>query len=102
MNPRMGLLSFFVCTMTLVSVVLLAQKKPLAVQNHQVVGWKIDLNHAPAETLQLLPNVGPKIAKRIVAYRTTHGPMMKLEQLKEIQAVGVMTLKRVRPFAFVQ
>jgi competence ComEA-like helix-hairpin-helix protein len=56
----------------------------------------IDLNHAPAEDLELLPGVGPTLAKAIVAYRLDHPEFRTAEDLLNVPGIGPRTLARFR------
>ena len=58
----------------------------------------IDINHASASQLEALPQVGPVLAKRIVAYRKQHGPFNQLDGLDAVKGVGTKLLIRIRPY----
>ncbi|WP_462188264.1 MULTISPECIES: helix-hairpin-helix domain-containing protein [unclassified Frankia] len=57
----------------------------------------IDLNAATAEQLDGLPRVGPVLARRIVEWRTAHGPFRSPEQLAEVTGVGDKRLADLLP-----
>jgi competence protein ComEA len=61
----------------------------------------IDPNRATAGELQKLPGIGPAIAERIVAYRSTHGPFRTLEEICEVKGIGPRILERIRPYLVV-
>jgi competence ComEA-like helix-hairpin-helix protein len=48
----------------------------------------VDVDHASAEELELLPRVGPALAKRIVSDRDEHGPFGSLEGLTRVKGIG--------------
>ena len=48
----------------------------------------VDLNTAEAEELATLPGIGEGLAKRIVDYRTEHGPFEGPEGLMEVSGIG--------------
>lgn len=58
----------------------------------------INVNKANSQELQNLPKIGPIIAKRIIEYRQKNGEFKTLEQLKDVQGIGVMTLKLIEPY----
>ena len=62
----------------------------------------LSLNSATAAELVALPAIGPKIAERIVAFRRTHGPFKRLEQLTEVHGIGTKTLEKLRPLLIVE
>lgn len=49
---------------------------------------RININTADAETLQRLPGIGEVLAKRIVAYRTEHGPFSSIQDLELVDGIG--------------
>lgn len=48
----------------------------------------ININRASASDLDSLDGIGPVIAKRIIAYRTTNGPFVVLEDLLKVSGIG--------------
>lgn len=57
----------------------------------------IDLNAATVEMLDDLPGVGPVLAGRIVAWRTTHGRFRTVDELGEVSGIGDSILAQLRP-----
>ncbi|MCD0453557.1 helix-hairpin-helix domain-containing protein [Actinocorallia sp. API 0066] len=48
----------------------------------------VNLNTATAEELQRLPGIGPVLAQRIIAHRTTQGPFQSPDQLRNVTGIG--------------
>lgn len=48
----------------------------------------LDLNTAAAEELEELPGIGVELARRIVEYRTEHGPFETVEDIMEVSGIG--------------
>jgi len=48
----------------------------------------ISLSTATVEQLDSLPGIGPVLAARIVAWRTTHGPFRSVDQLGDVPGIG--------------
>lgn len=48
----------------------------------------INLNLATMEDLVRLPNIGPALAQRIVAYRKQHGGFEHSEQVQDVPGIG--------------
>ena len=48
----------------------------------------ININRATASELNSLDGIGPVIAKRIIAYRTTNGPFLAIEDLLQVSGIG--------------
>ncbi len=51
-------------------------------------GAKIDINTAEQPELTELPGIGDKLAERIAAYRTEHGPFPSVEAIQEVSGIG--------------
>ena len=51
--------------------------------------------------LELLPGVGPAIARRIVESRAAEGPFPTVDALDRVKGIGPRTVERLRPFVSV-
>ncbi len=60
---------------------------------------KVHLNTASAEDLERLPRIGPKMAQKILRWRTDHGPFRTVEDLAEIPGIGKKTIDEIRDMA---
>jgi competence protein ComEA len=60
-------------------------------------GMVIDVNRADADTLALLPGIGPRVARRIVDYRQRHGRFERVQGLDEVAGIGAQTLNKIAP-----
>lgn len=49
---------------------------------------KININSGTSDDLQKLPQVGPKVAQRIIDFRKQNGPFKKAEDLMKVQGIG--------------
>jgi competence ComEA-like helix-hairpin-helix protein len=49
--------------------------------------FKIDINTARGDQLQMLPGIGAALAVRILEYRKDNGPFRSLEDLKNVKGV---------------
>ncbi|MCC8129253.1 MAG: helix-hairpin-helix domain-containing protein [Clostridiales bacterium] len=58
--------------------------------------FPIDVNTADAETLELLPGIGPEKAAAIVAWREEHGLFSQPEDLLDVSGIGEATLEEIR------
>jgi len=61
----------------------------------QPVGYRIDVNTADASTLELLPGVGPSIAKNIVIKRRERGGFEGAADLQSVRYIGPKLLERI-------
>jgi len=56
----------------------------------------VNLNSADEATLVALPGIGPVLAGRIIAYRQQHGPFHSVEQLDDVQGIGLRNIDEFR------
>ena len=57
---------------------------------------KININTADEDELQLLPGIGPVLARRIVAWREENGNYVIPEDLLAVDGIGLATLEDIR------
>ncbi len=57
---------------------------------------KININTATAAELEALPRVGPKVAQRIIDYRTQHGNFKRVEEIMKVQGIGEKVFGELR------
>ena len=55
----------------------------------------VDVDRASPSELELLPRVGPVLAKRIVSDRDEHGPFGSLEALTRVKGIGPKLVMRL-------
>ena len=60
--------------------------------------FPININTATAEELDLLPEIGPVLAQRIVAYRNAFGDFESIEDLLRVNGIGEKTLDKIRDY----
>ena len=70
--------------------------------SNEASGEKININIAGVEDLETLPQIGPKIAGYILAYRNNHGPFMKISEIKNVDKVGEATFKKIEDLITVE
>ncbi len=56
-----------------------------------------DVNSAPADTLEFLPGIGPKLAARLIAERESGGRFVDLEDLQRVKGIGPKLAERIAP-----
>ena len=99
----LGLAAVFLGALWGVSVRDRAMPEPVAVSTEkdlppeeiQVV--LVDLNTAGVDELTTLPGIGESLAKRIVDYRTEHGPFTCVEELGNVSGIGEKKLEALLP-----
>lgn len=65
-------------------------------QSPAIAGGTINLNTATASELELLPQIGPALAARIIDYRASHGPFLQLADLDKVKGIGPKTLDKLK------
>ncbi len=48
----------------------------------------VNINTATQEELESLPEIGPELAQRIIAYRTENGPFQSAEAIQDVPGIG--------------
>jgi DNA uptake protein ComE-like DNA-binding protein len=61
----------------------------------------LDLNHSPADSLELLPGIGPVLAARIIAFRDT-ARFETVEDILNIEGIGFKAYEKMKPYLEVQ
>ena len=56
----------------------------------------ININTAPADTLELLSGIGPVMAARIVAYRAEIGEFKTIEEIMDVSGIGPATFEKIK------
>ena len=64
--------------------------------------FRIEINTAPAEELQILPGVGPALSKNIVEWRQTHGLFRQIEDIKLVPGIGPKKYDVMKKFIYIQ
>jgi competence ComEA-like helix-hairpin-helix protein len=54
----------------------------------------IDPNSAPQEDLELLPGIGPSLARAVIAEREENGPFVSAADLERVPGIGPRTVQR--------
>ena len=62
------------------------------------VTGKINLNTAESAQLELLPRVGPALAKRIIEFRQKNGSFKSTEELMLVRGIGEKTFEQMKPY----
>jgi competence protein ComEA len=57
---------------------------------------KVNINTATLEELQKLPQVGPKVAQRILDYRKQNGNCKRIEDILKVRGIGEMTFAKMK------
>ncbi len=63
-----------------------------------LLGIGMPLDTASADDVQLIPGVGPKLASRIIDFRTRNGAICSLADLERVDGIGRTTAQRMAPY----
>ncbi|MEN8256541.1 MAG: helix-hairpin-helix domain-containing protein [Thermodesulfobacteriota bacterium] len=58
----------------------------------------IPINRAGREQLVVVPGIGPQLSRRIIAYRSSHGPFSTLDELLKVNGIGPQKLERLKKY----
>ncbi|MBF0570913.1 MAG: helix-hairpin-helix domain-containing protein [Candidatus Omnitrophica bacterium] len=61
-----------------------------------VRSFKININSARADQLQMLPGIGVKLAGRIIDYRNQSGPFKSLEDLENVDGLTAKRFEHIK------
>ena len=57
---------------------------------------RININTASASELESLPRIGPKVAQRIIDFRTKNGNFKKVEEIMKVQGIGEKVFDQIK------
>lgn len=60
------------------------------------IAYRVDLNRAGADELDLLPGIGPAKARRIVADRQATGPFRRVDDLARVPGITAAMVEELR------
>ena len=67
-----------------------------------VSGGLLDLNTATASQLEVLPQIGPVLAQRIIDFRDANGPFTSVSDLLQVDGIGVSRLNILLQYVTVE
>lgn len=103
-------------TLTWLGVAVLAVMSYTVIRDHQTQpsdrphGWHepglddyrplllLDVNRSPADSLELIPGIGPVLAARIIEYRREHGGFTSVDSLVKVPGIGPVTLDKIKKY----
>ena len=86
-----------IAAIALGAITLSAQAKAPAPKPAATAAAPVNLNTATAEQLATIPGVGPKMAERIIDYRSKNGGFKKVEDLMNVSGVGEKSFLKMKP-----
>lgn len=71
---------------------------PWTLSEKMLLGFSISPNDLSIKDWERLPRIGPKLARRIVENRQSHGPFENLQALTRVSGIGEKTVELLQPF----
>lgn len=62
----------------------------------------LDVNQVTSAELQLLPGISASVAQQIVEHREHHGPIARIEDLRQVRGIGPQTFDQLRAHLYVR
>jgi|GEM_PF-955581 len=81
---------------------LSVETKPMDGAKKILYGLPLDLNHARADELTLIPGIGPVLAQRILDHRNNTGNYAGLDDLLSVPGIGEKKLRSLEPYLCVE
>ena len=75
---------------------------PMSSAKRVVLGIPVKLNEAGVEDLAIIPKIGPALARKIVAYRQSHGSFKKWDDLRRVKGIGPTNIKSFRRYLYLK
>ncbi len=60
--------------------------------------YQVDINRADWPEIIQLPGMGETLARRIIAHRQQRGPFRSVDELDQVNGIGLRTLEKLRPY----
>lgn len=57
---------------------------------------KVNINTAAQSDLESLPRIGPKVAQRIIDFRTKNGNFKRIEEIMKVQGIGEKVFEQIK------
>jgi len=62
----------------------------------------VNINKADQKTLCYIPYIGEKKAQAIIEYRQVHGMFTSIEEIKEVDGIGVKTFEEMKAYLTIE
>jgi len=62
----------------------------------------LNLNEVEEEHLTLIPGIGPRLAQRIIQYRSQKGGFRRIDELKDVRGIGEQKLRTLKQYLIIQ
>jgi len=86
----------FKAAAVLVAVLILSAGFASALAQSKGAAEKVNVNTASAGELEKLPQIGPKIAQRIIDFRKENGGFKRIEDIMKVKGIGEKIFGRIK------
>ncbi|MBN2227179.1 MAG: ComEA family DNA-binding protein [candidate division Zixibacteria bacterium] len=110
-SAQLKVLVFLVCTLMVIATVHIIRGfasedptvSPMLVATGEIDPgytplFMIDINLSPADSMELVPGIGPALASRIVAYRDSAGSFREVPDIVKVPGIGNKTYEKIKPY----
>ena len=81
-----------------VVVIVRQPQRQAALHSTEAITYRINPNVADAQTLCLLPRIGPDIARRVINDRQAHGDFQDANDMARVPMIGEKTVAALEPW----
>jgi competence protein ComEA len=74
------------------------EERPLSEKSSWILGRPVSINRANEEDLDLIPGIGPGLARRIVSCRQRKGGFTSIEEMMEVDGIKEKTLEKIKGY----
>lgn len=71
---------------------------PFKISQKMLLGAPLSINEMSEKDWELLPHIGPTLAKKIVAFKEERGDFRTVEDLLKVHGVGPKTLQKIKTY----
>ncbi|MDQ7838961.1 MAG: helix-hairpin-helix domain-containing protein [Thermodesulfobacteriota bacterium] len=75
---------------------------PMTNPERLLLDISMPLNTATEQNLELIPGIGPQLARRIIIFREQNGPYKDIADLMNVEGIGEKKLKEIAPYVIVE
>jgi competence protein ComEA len=77
---------------------IFASNEPMQPEYKITLRIPISINTSTVKELDAIPYIGPRMAKKILSYRSLHGPFKSKEEIMKIKGIGRIRFSQLKSF----
>ena len=75
---------------------------PEPVAYDETTHFRININTATVDELQIIPSIGPSLAEKIISYRNKYGPFQNYSDLLNVSGIGNTKLEIMLDYIIIE